>query len=86
MGRSHPVGVVFASSPLWLPISRCGAELALWTSIPRDLIVVIQALVILFTGALDNMVRMPLERLFIHVRPQGALKNVRCFNRPANRP
>jgi hypothetical protein len=29
------------------------------------LIVVIQALVILFTGALDNMVRMPLERLFL---------------------
>jgi simple sugar transport system permease protein len=29
------------------------------------LIVVIQALVIMFTGALDNMVRMPLERLFL---------------------
>ena len=41
-----------------------GGELALWTSIPRELIIVIQALVILFTGALDNMVRMPLERFF----------------------
>ena len=41
-----------------------GAELALWTKIPRELIVGIQALVILFTGALDNMVRAPLERLF----------------------
>jgi len=29
------------------------------------LIVVIQALVILFTGALDNMVRMPLEKMFM---------------------
>jgi simple sugar transport system permease protein len=35
------------------------------------LIVVIQALVILFTGALDNMVRMPLERLFLAVRQRG---------------
>ena len=42
-----------------------GLELALWTSIPRELIVVIQALVILFTGALDNMIRMPLERFFV---------------------
>jgi simple sugar transport system permease protein len=32
------------------------------------MIVVIQALVILFTGALDNMVRMPLERLFLTLR------------------
>ena len=29
------------------------------------MIVVIQALVILFTGALDNMVRTPLERVFL---------------------
>ncbi|MGJ8615991.1 MAG: ABC transporter permease, partial [Sulfitobacter sp.] len=36
--------------------------------IPRELIVVIQALVILFTGALDNMVRMPLERVFLALR------------------
>jgi simple sugar transport system permease protein len=35
------------------------------------LIIVIQALVILFTGALDNMVRMPLERMFMAMRKQG---------------
>jgi len=35
------------------------------------LIVVIQALVILFTGALDNMVRMPLERIFLMFRRKG---------------
>jgi len=33
--------------------------------------VVIQALVILFTGALDNMVRMPLERMFLAMRKNG---------------
>ena len=36
-------------------------------SIPRELIVVIQALVVLFTGALDNMVRMPIERFFLMI-------------------
>ncbi|ARE38741.1 putative nucleoside ABC transporter, permease 1 component [Rhodovulum sp. P5] len=63
MGRNHPFGVLLAAL-LFGFLYQGGAELALWTTIPRELIVVIQALVILFTGALDNMVRMPLERLF----------------------
>ena len=63
MGRNHPVGVLLAAL-LFGFLYQGGAELALWTNIPRELIVVIQALVILFTGALDNMVRLPLERLF----------------------
>ncbi|MEP3784425.1 ABC transporter permease [Ascidiaceihabitans sp.] len=67
MGRSHPVGV-FIAAILFGFLYQGGAELALWTSIPRELIVVIQALVILFTGALDNMVRMPLERIFLALR------------------
>ncbi|MFT5786493.1 MAG: ABC-type uncharacterized transport system permease subunit [Ascidiaceihabitans sp.] len=67
MGRSHPLGVFFAAI-LFGFLYQGGAELALWTSIPRELIVVIQALVILFTGALDNMVRMPLERIFLALR------------------
>ncbi|TMV15182.1 ABC transporter permease [Arenibacterium halophilum] len=75
MGRSHPFGV-FLASILFGFLYQGGAELALWTNIPRELIVVIQALVILFTGALDNMVRLPLERLFLALRrptttPQG---------------
>lgn len=67
MGRSHPLGV-FIAAILFGFLYQGGAELALWTKIPRELIVVIQALVILFTGALDNMVRMPLERLFKALR------------------
>ena len=67
MGRSHPFGVLLASI-LFGFLYQGGAELALWTSIPRDLIVVIQALVILFTGALDGMVRRPVERLFLMMR------------------
>jgi general nucleoside transport system permease protein len=63
MGRNHPFGV-FLAAILFGFLYQGGAELALWTSIPRELIVVIQALVILFTGALDNMVRVPIARLF----------------------
>jgi simple sugar transport system permease protein len=67
MGRSHPFGV-FLAAILFGFLYQGGAELALWTDIPRELIVVIQALVILFTGALDNMVRMPLEKIFVALR------------------
>ncbi|SIS82789.1 ABC transporter permease [Phaeovulum vinaykumarii] len=69
MGRSHPLGVLLAAL-LFGFLYQGGAELALWTTIPRELITVIQALVILFTGALDNMVRAPVERLF--ARSRGA--------------
>lgn len=71
MGRSHPFGV-FIAAILFGFLYQGGAELALWTSIPRELIVVIQALVILFTGALDNMVRMPIEKLFLALRRSKA--------------
>ncbi len=71
MGRSHPFGV-FLAAILFGFLYQGGAELALWTSIPRELIVVIQALVILFTGALDNMVRMPLEKMFLALRRRKA--------------
>ncbi|WP_425091358.1 ABC transporter permease [Tropicimonas sp. S265A] len=64
MGRSHPVGVLLAAI-LFGFLYQGGAELALWTDIPRELITVIQALVILFTGALDNMVRSPIEKVFL---------------------
>lgn len=67
MGRSHPFGVLLAAL-LFGFLYQGGAELALWTNIPRELIVVIQALVILFTGALDHMVRAPLEKLFLSFR------------------
>ena len=37
-------------------------------AVSREMLLVIQALVILFTGALDNMVRMPVERMFLALR------------------
>jgi len=63
MGRSHPFGV-FLSALLFGFLFQGGAELGFWTSIPRELILVIQALVILFVGALDNMVRMVVGQAF----------------------
>ncbi len=69
MGRSHPVGVVIAAI-LFGALYQGGAELEFETSVPREMIVVIQALVILFTGALDGMVRGPLGRLFLRFGPR----------------
>jgi len=64
MGRSHPFGVLLAAL-LFGMLYQGGAELEFEIpAISREMIVVIQALVILFTGALDNMVRMPVARFF----------------------
>jgi ABC-type uncharacterized transport system permease subunit len=68
MGRSHPVGV-FLAALLFGALYQGGAELEFeMPAVSREMVVVIQALVILFTGALDNMVRMPMEKLFMALR------------------
>jgi simple sugar transport system permease protein len=69
MGRNHPVGV-FLAAILFGFLYQGGAELGLWTSIPIELRTVVQGLVILFTGALDQMVRMMLGVFF---RPRRVL-------------
>ncbi|MFZ1679871.1 MAG: ABC transporter permease [Rhizobiaceae bacterium] len=57
MGRSHPVGVVL-SALLFGVLYQGGAELSFAIpAISRDMILVIQALVILFAGALENLFR-----------------------------
>ncbi len=72
MGRSHPVGVVLAAI-LFGILYQGGAELAFeMPNISREMIVVIQALVILFTGALENLVRVPVARLFQRLSPGDA--------------
>ncbi len=65
MGRSHPIGVILAAL-LFGVLYQGGAELAFEIpSIPSQMILTIQALVILFTGSLENMVRFPVERFFL---------------------
>ncbi|RGP39073.1 ABC transporter permease [Pseudotabrizicola alkalilacus] len=73
MGRNHPFGVVLAAL-LFGFLYQGGAELGLWTSIPIEMRIVVQGLVILFTGALDMMVRMILERAFGLVRSAKAMR------------
>jgi general nucleoside transport system permease protein len=64
MGRSHPVGVVLAAI-LFGMLYQGGAELAFeMPAITRDMIVVIQALVILFAGALEHLFRPGIARAF----------------------
>ncbi len=70
MGRNHPFGV-FLAAILFGFLYQGGAELGLWTSIPIELRTVVQGLVILFTGALDQMVRMMLGVFFRARRAQA---------------
>ncbi len=64
MGRAHPVGVVFAAI-LFGILYQGGAELAFeMPAISRDMIIVIQGLVILFAGALENMFRPGVTRIY----------------------
>jgi len=64
MGRSHPVGIILASL-LFGALYQGGAELSFeMPRVTRELIVVIQGLVILFSGALEFMLKPRLEALF----------------------
>lgn len=65
MGRSHPVGIVPAAI-LFGALYQGGAELAFdMPNITRDMIVLIQGLVILFAGALEYMFRPAMVRIFM---------------------
>lgn len=64
MGRSHPLGIVIAAI-LFGVLYQGGAELSFdMPNITRDMIVVIQGLVILFAGALEFMFRPALVRFY----------------------
>ena len=72
MGRNHPVGIVLASL-LFGALYQGGAELSFENSaFSPELVVVIQGLVVLFSGALSFMLRPYLERLFVFLRPAAA--------------
>ena len=64
MGRNHPFGIVLAAL-LFGALYQGGSELAFdMPRVNRDMVVVIQGLVILFCGALEHMLRRPLEAIF----------------------
>jgi len=64
MGRSHPVGIIFAAL-LFGILYQGGADLSFeMPNITREMIVVIQGLVILFAGALEYMFRPGLVHIY----------------------
>ncbi|MCG8491236.1 MAG: hypothetical protein MI743_06450, partial [Sneathiellales bacterium] len=64
MGRNHPVGI-FMAALLFGAIYQGGTELAFeMTTINREIVIVIQGLIILFSGALENMFRPRIESYF----------------------
>ena len=63
MGRNHPVGIFFAAV-LFGALMQGGSQLSFdMPRVNRDMVVVIQGLVILFCGALENVFRGPLATL-----------------------
>ena len=73
MGRNHPIGIVLASL-LFGALYQGGSELDLeFQTITRDMLLVIQGLIILFSGALAYMLNPPLARLLAAVmhRPRA---------------
>jgi ABC-type uncharacterized transport system permease subunit len=64
MGRNHPVGI-FLAAVLFGALYQGGSQLSFdMPKINRDMVVVIQGLVILFCGALENVFKAPLTSLF----------------------
>lgn len=69
MGRNHPVGIVLASL-LFGVLYQGGAELAFEIpKISREMVVAIQGLIILFSGALALMLRPWVVRVYLKIRP-----------------
>ncbi|UVC08686.1 ABC transporter permease [Rhizobium sp. TH2] len=76
MGRSHPIGIVLASV-LFGMLYQGGAEIAFdMPNISRDMIVVIQGLVILFAGALEHLFRPSIVAAFARMRSGSAASTV----------
>lgn len=64
MGRNHPVGIILASI-LFGALYQGGSQLSFdMPKINRDMVVVLQGLVILFCGAMENVFRAPLATVF----------------------
>jgi simple sugar transport system permease protein len=72
MGRAHPIGIIFAAV-LFGMLYQGGAELAFERpNITRDLVVLIQGLVIMMAGGLEHVFRPLVDRLFQWRRMRAA--------------
>ena len=71
MGRNHPLGIAVAAL-LFGALYQGGSELSFaMQAVSREMVVVIQGLVILFCGALEHLFQPRLARMFSR-RPAGA--------------
>lgn len=78
IGRNHPLGIILASL-LFGVLYQGGAELSFdFPNIDREMIQVVQALVVLFSGALAYMLVKPAERLFVFLdeRKKASLNSI----------
>ena len=66
MGRNHPLGIILAAV-LFGALYQGGSQLSFdMPKVNRDMVVVIQGLVILLCGAMENVFRTPLAALLAH--------------------
>ncbi|MDF2799431.1 MAG: transporter permease [Devosia sp.] len=71
MGRNHPLGIALAAL-LFGALYQGGNELQYVISgLDRTVVVIIQALVILFTGAMEGLFRPALQRSFLLISPES---------------
>jgi len=69
MGRNHPIGIILAAL-LFGALYQGGAELTFeMSSMSKEIVVVIQGLIILFSGALEHMFRPKIEALYRRLAP-----------------
>jgi len=69
MGRNHPVGIIMASL-LFGVLYQGGAELAFEIPrITREMVIAIQGLIILFSGALALMLRPAIVKIWLAIKP-----------------
>lgn len=70
MGRNHPIGI-FLAALLFGALFQGGAELDFeFKSITREMVLLIQGMIILFSGALTYMFNPPLARFLARVLPR----------------
>jgi simple sugar transport system permease protein len=70
MGRNHPIGILLAAV-LFGALYQGGNELQyVIPGLSKEMVVVIQALVILFTGAMEGLFRPGLQRIFMTLSPR----------------
>jgi simple sugar transport system permease protein len=75
MGRNHPVGI-FLAALLFGALVQGGTELDFeFTVITREMVLLIQGMIILFSGALAYMFNPPLARLIARMTTKGETSN-----------